>query len=241
VLNITREAPLSTDASLSDLTIDSSTVTGFSSTTYSYDISVGNATESVDIGATATDSNATITGDTGTQSLSVGLNTLTVTCTAEDGVSQKTYTLNITRNEILTELTTSVYTINRTLDLLIGVADGLTVDDFKANFSNSPGYIKLYDSEGAEITPDYVGTGMTVKLEIDGSVEDELDILVLGDIDSDGIIDIMDYSYVKLHIFDVFTLTGLQFLAGDVNKSDEIDILDYSYVKLDIFGVTSIN
>ena len=95
------DSSLSNDASLSDLTIDSSTVTGFSSTTYSYDIIVGNATESVTIGATATDTDATITGDTGTQSLSVGENILTVTCTAEDGTTTQDYVINVTREALV--------------------------------------------------------------------------------------------------------------------------------------------
>ncbi len=79
---------------------------------------------------------------------------------------------------------------------------------------------------------------MMVKLDIDGTIEDELEICILGDIDGNGVI---DYSYVKLHIFDVLTLEEVKFMAGDIDGSDLIDIIDYSYIKLDIFDVISIN
>lgn len=101
VLNITREAPptLSNDATLSDLTIDGSTVTGFASDTYFYDFTVPNNMEQIEIGATTTNTNAQVSGDTGTISLSVGDNVLTITCTAQDGVTRKDYVLNITCDE----------------------------------------------------------------------------------------------------------------------------------------------
>ena len=55
------------------------------------------------------------------------------------------------------------------------------------------------------------------------------------------IIDVIDYSYIKFHIFNVGTLEGLQFIAADVDETNEVDIIDYSYVKSDIFGIYSIN
>ena len=64
----------------------------------------------------------------------------------------------------------------------------------------------MFDVEGIEVASGNVGTGMVVKLIIDDIIEDELNICILGDIDGNGAIDIIDYSYVKLHIFDVVAI-----------------------------------
>jgi len=76
--------------------MDGTTVSGFDPATTTYSITKANDATSVNIGASVSDANATTTG-TGTKALSVGLNTFDVVVTAEDTTTQKTYTLNITR------------------------------------------------------------------------------------------------------------------------------------------------
>jgi hypothetical protein len=95
------EVAPSSNANLSDLTVNGSTVDGFSAVQVEYTIEVSTATTSAEVQATAEDGNATVTG-TGSQALEVGSNQATVTVEAEDGTTQN-YSVNITRLEEGTE------------------------------------------------------------------------------------------------------------------------------------------
>ena len=95
------------DATLSGLTISAGTLTpAFASSTTGYTASVANAISSVTVTPTATDAGATITVNgvsvaSGAASasipLNVGPNTITTVVTAPDGITTKTYTIDITR------------------------------------------------------------------------------------------------------------------------------------------------
>lgn len=93
-VNVSRT--LRDDATLSDLTFDGSTVSGFSSTDMDYDISVPHDTSSVAIGATTADSNAAAEG-IGVFAFNSDAQTYTVTVTAENGIAKKMYDINVTR------------------------------------------------------------------------------------------------------------------------------------------------
>ena len=86
----------SSEARLKNLGFNPEDFTGFRRDKTEYNVEVSNSVSSVKIYATPVDSKATVTG-TGTVNLKEGLNTVRVTVTAEDGVTKKTYTMNITR------------------------------------------------------------------------------------------------------------------------------------------------
>lgn len=88
-------AEKSSNANLSNLGIRPHDFTGFKYGTTSYEVSVPENTESVEVYATAQDAKAKIAG-TGKKTLEKGENTVQVVVTAEDG-TKKTYTLNIIR------------------------------------------------------------------------------------------------------------------------------------------------
>jgi hypothetical protein len=100
-------AALSSDATLSGLTISSGTLSpGFTSGNTSYTDSVGNGVSSVTVTATVNQANATVTVNgtgvtsgtaSGAISLAVGPNTITVKVTAQDGITSDTYTIVVTR------------------------------------------------------------------------------------------------------------------------------------------------
>ena len=91
---VTVTKPKSSDNTLSDLKVDGTTVSGFSSSKTSYTLKDNSGT-SINISATVNDAKATVTG-TGSKKLKYGKNTFGVTVTAENG-SKKTY--NITVNK----------------------------------------------------------------------------------------------------------------------------------------------
>ncbi|WP_190237050.1 cadherin-like beta sandwich domain-containing protein [Allorhizobium terrae] len=104
-VSVTRAS--STDATLSNLTLSSGTLSpGFAPGTLSYIASVTNATTSLTVTPTVTDSTATVKVNgtavtsgsaSGSISLSVGANPITVRVTAQDGTTIKDYTITVTR------------------------------------------------------------------------------------------------------------------------------------------------
>lgn len=89
---------LSDDAALASLSLSAGTLNPvFDPKTLNYTASVPNETDSVTVAVDARHGGATVTRDTGAQSLHVGENTLTVTVTAEDGITVRNYTVTITR------------------------------------------------------------------------------------------------------------------------------------------------
>jgi hypothetical protein len=96
-VEVTRAA--SSDATLSDLTLSGVTLSPtFTSGTLAYTANVANDVKSTTVSAATNVGTAMISADDlGSKSLSVGKNTLTVTVTAEDGITKKEYTVTVTR------------------------------------------------------------------------------------------------------------------------------------------------
>ena len=90
------ENKVSSDATLKNLGINPNDFSGFKKTQTTYNVTVPNSTEKINIYAKATDSKATVTG-TGSKTLKEGSNSFSVKVTAADKKTTKTYTLNITR------------------------------------------------------------------------------------------------------------------------------------------------
>ncbi|MDG6243592.1 MAG: cadherin-like beta sandwich domain-containing protein, partial [Methanolobus sp.] len=93
VITVVREMP-STDATLSDLQVDGTTVTGFAADTLGYSVELPYGTTATPtVTATATDSNANVvvTAATDVTSSDAADRTTAVTVTAEDGTTQETY------------------------------------------------------------------------------------------------------------------------------------------------------
>ncbi|MDQ1911337.1 cadherin-like beta sandwich domain-containing protein [Paenibacillus sp. GD4] len=118
---ITREAALSSNADLSDLTLSAGTLApAFNANVNSYTASVSNATNNITVTATVYDSNSTlkinnVTVTSGAASapisLTEGVNTVTVSVYAQNGAT-KDYTISVTRavyNPVVTD--TAVYVI----------------------------------------------------------------------------------------------------------------------------------
>ena len=101
--------PLSTDASLSALSLTGATLDpAFASAVTSYTSTVPFGTDSVDVTATTSDSNASFTINGGTNAtvvLAVGDNNISVVVTAENGTTTRTYTIVVTRELFLIDTT----------------------------------------------------------------------------------------------------------------------------------------
>ena len=94
VVNLVRG--LSSNANLSDLTVDGTTIQGFDPDTTEYNITVPSTTNKITLDAVLADDRASFTGE-GEKTLSYGPNNqFTITVVAEDN-TPKVYTVNVTR------------------------------------------------------------------------------------------------------------------------------------------------
>lgn len=106
-LTVTVASTISSNANLSSLTLSAGTLTpSFASGTTSYTASVANTVSSITVTPTSADVNSVIrvngtivtSGSASSPiSLNVGLNSITVLVTAQDGTTTKTYTIDVTR------------------------------------------------------------------------------------------------------------------------------------------------
>ncbi|WP_222429929.1 cadherin-like beta sandwich domain-containing protein [Paenibacillus cremeus] len=121
-VTVTRAA--SSNADLSNLTLSQGTLTpSFASGTMTYTASVANAVTSVDVTPTLADGTASVkvnnsavtSGNAKTVNLTVGMNTITVLVTAQDGTTAQSYTVTVMRaassNADLSNLTLSAATL----------------------------------------------------------------------------------------------------------------------------------
>jgi uncharacterized delta-60 repeat protein len=132
---------LSTNANLSNLTLSSGTLSPtFASGSTSYTASVSNATPSITATPTGAQANATIavrvnggsyasvtsSSPSGSLALNVGSNTVDVQVSAQDGLTQKIYTVTVTRIGLPTVITPLATNITATGAMLGGnvTADG---------------------------------------------------------------------------------------------------------------------
>lgn len=111
----TTAAPLDNNTYLSSLKVSSGSI-NFNKEVKEYSIEVESTISSINVEATAESGTSTVSG-TGSVSLSDGVNTVTITVTAQDG-STANYVININRKEVLSKnaklasLTVDGYDIN---------------------------------------------------------------------------------------------------------------------------------
>jgi hypothetical protein len=107
----------SADASLLILTVSVGTLSpAFNATDTIYTVNVANSVTSIAVTGTANHANATVSGNETNKSLVVGNNVVSITVTAENGTTTKTYTVTVVRaasnDATLNGLTVSVGTLS---------------------------------------------------------------------------------------------------------------------------------
>ena len=124
---------------LSTISVDGYTLTPtFSMDTVDYSLIVDNAVTAVNVSAQAIDSKAQISG-TGTVNLNIGVNTVTVRVTAENG-SVRDYRISITRRDgAIGNTTGSTVTAGGTQTAGPGVSTGAQTSGGESNVSIGPG------------------------------------------------------------------------------------------------------
>ncbi len=112
-------------------------------------------------------------------------------------------------------------------DYVLGVRPELNFDDtFKGQFDNSPTELKLYLKDGTTlVTNQKIGTGMILKLERNGQLLDQKEIVIKGDTNGDGKISVNDAVTVVSHTLGTL-VTGAYLKAADTNGDGKISVND---------------
>lgn len=142
----------SSNANLVDLGMNPNDFKGFKPGTYTYNATVPNDVESINVYAKTQDTKAKITSGIGKHTLDIGSNDINVIVTAEDGSTQ-TYTINVTREEAKQEE-------NQTIE------------------TNDPDLKKL-EIKGYILNPKFSANIYEYKIDVSSDVN-ELDIITEG-------------------------------------------------------------
>ena len=184
---VTRADAVSTDATLSGLTLSGIDFGTFASGTTSYTASVANTVSQTTVTPTVNHSGAEyvtkldgVDDADGVVSLSVGSNVITVEVTAEDDETTQTYTVTVTRAE--NALPTGVPTISGTAQVgqtltvdTSGIADedGLTNASFGATWTANEGYLRVLIAPGRDLSYTVSRRDVGMTLEVQVNFEDD--------------------------------------------------------------------
>ena len=231
---------------LSSLTVNGYNLTpAFNKYTQEYSLVVPNNVSAVTISAKTVLANAQVSG-TGTVSLKVGNNDINVVCTAQNG-SKRTYTIHIARSAATGGSDNSgdmkVTTNYRLGTYISGIPTGTTGTTLLGNVRVEPtGYTtRVVNSSGAE-NKGTLRTGDKLQILSGNAVKKEYPVVIYGDVNGDGAIDLLDLTISKRHVLGITTLSDAFAEAANVNRSsDGINILDLTYMKRHILGIQAIS
>ena len=106
------------------------------------------------------------------------------------------------------------------------VGEKVTLSAYLSNFTNSD--LIVLDSEGKPFT---------VNAYVDGVLADRYVIVVVGDVNGDGLLTSSDYLLLKRHIVVEEALSGAYLKAGDINLDGKVTASDYLLLKQQILDL----
>lgn len=225
---------------LKNITVAGQSLTpGFKSDTTKYSLVVENSVSSISVSATAVASTSTITG-TGTKNLRVGTNTINVKCKSGSG-STRTYKLTVARKEaekVSGTLSSKKYTVGD--KYITGITPGTKASDFLAGLSTDGGTVKLVGADGKQ-NQGLAATGNKVEVYVDNKKKTSYEVVIYGDVNGDGEINVLDMIKVNRHILGLDKLSGTYLVAADANrKGDGLNVLDMIYINRHALGLSAI-
>ena len=157
--------------------------------------------------------------------------TTTITVGTENTDIEKTINVTIINGKFAS----NVYSVtdkekeDQTTDrIIIGAEPETLISDFKSNLDNPSEYIKIYDGDNELSDDDIIKTGLTIRLEVNGTIYDEAIIIIRGDINQDGLVNLMDKSVLSEQLLRLSDIEGYVVYAADIDNNDSINLMDKS-------------
>lgn len=150
---------------------------------------------------------------------------------ASDRSERKTYEVDITR---LTKVSVDFKELILKDQYIHNFAVGDTVNTALQRLKVTGGTAQITDSSGNVKSVDkIIGTGDMLRIhDSNGTLYMSKNIVIYGDVNGDGKIDMFDAAYLKKHVWKKPFLTGIMLEAANVyDKSDGIDIMDMAVIK----------
>jgi hypothetical protein len=138
---------------------------------------------------------------------------------------------------VITLTAASQYT--RSENRIYNVHANTTVNTFLKEFENE--VLEVVNSRGQVITGSAkVGTGTKVNLYEGGILIDTVTVVVLGDVDGNGVINAEDSNLVKASFLRRATLTDIQKEAADADGNGIVNTTDYLRIRAHVLGKQNI-
>ena len=142
---------------------------------------------------------------------------------------------SVTQYGVIQLKSSSEYLLDPSEEYNIVVGEKVTLSAYLSNFTNSD--LIVLDSEGKPFTGSYITTGCTVNAYVDGVLADRYVIVVVGDVNGDGLLTSSDYLLLKRHIVVEEALSGAYLKAGDINLDGKVTASDYLLLKQQILDL----
>ena len=168
------------------------------------------------------DSNGTVTA--------VGNGTATITVTTVSGGKTATCKVIVNVKEIPTKITSSIVNVNESLGCISKITIGTTIQVFRSKL-NEKDYVKVYSNNQQVADTAVLATGMNACIMDGNTVVKKYSVIVTGDTNGDGKINITDMIAVKANILKKTLLNGVYKDAADVNGDGKINVTDFIKIK----------
>ncbi|WP_051637213.1 dockerin type I domain-containing protein [Lachnospira multipara] len=126
--------------------------------------------------------------------------------------------------------------LNNNSNLVSGIGIGTSVDSVKQAVQVSNGYCKLVNTSGNDKSG-VIATGDKLRIfDNNGNLKNEYTVIIYGDINGDGAVDLMDIVRLKKYIIGTTILDKCYVEAADANRNGTTDILDVVAIKRHLTG-----
>jgi hypothetical protein len=133
--------------------------------------------------------------------------------------------------DVITSASASNY--SRSGNRICGVRAGTSVANFLAGFDNE--VLEVVNAAGTTVTgAALVGTGTKVNLYQNGKLVDTVTVVVLGDVNGNGLVNGDDNAMIKSFLRHDRILTDYQTEAADVDGNGIINTTDYIRIRAHI-------
>lgn len=210
----------------------------FNSERTEYSLVVPYKVSQIKLSASAYAKTSSISG-TGTHSLKVGNNEFNIVCKSEYGTT-KTYKVKVTR---LTKVSVDFKELILKDQYIHNFAVGDTVNTALQRLKVTGGTAQITDSSGNVKSGDkIIGTGDMLRIhDSNGALYMSKNIVIYGDVNGDGKIDIYDFAYIRKFIIKKTGLSGIFLEVADIHKENKgVDIYDFAVMRRYIIKGTAI-